>query len=240
MKSKYLKVLSLSVLMGVSLMGCQAKTKVEVQEDTVVENQTNTQSLLYQYNEDGVNHLKAYYPTLEGLEFALKNIGNELGDLTLTKLDGTTFDFSELKNQKIMIEINQDGCSYCKANEPVTAKVLSERDDVIHVPVFLNSTVEGIKEFYKELNLEMPKYVLIDNDKKLVDVFHATSTPTTIFVDENNKISYVAEEVFDETSFNDALKIAFENEKIYEMKQYLFTTFFKYKKKRLKPLFFMQ
>ena len=219
MKGKYLKVLSLTVLMGVSLMGCQSKIETEINDTTLVQSEvTTTTSLLGEYTEEGMTYLKAYYPTVSSLEFALKNIGNELGELTLKKLDGTTFNWSELKGKKLMIEINQDSCNYCKQNEPVTAKVLSERDDVIHIPVFLNSTVEGIEAFYSELGIEMPTYTLIDEEKKLVDVFSATSTPTTIFVDENNKISYVNEGVFDEVSLNDALKIAFEDAKIYDMK----------------------
>lgn len=217
MNCKFFKVLSLSVLIGVSLMGCQSKT-IEIDESTMAQTQEGTLPLLSEYNEEGLTYLKAYYPTISKFEFALKNIGNELGDLTLTKLDGTTFKFSELKGKKIMIELNQDYCDYCKENEPVTTKVLKEREDVIHIPVFLNSTVEGIKGFYSELGLEIPAYTLIDDTKKLVDVFGATTTPTTIFVDENNKVSYVSEYVFDETTLNDALKIAFEDAKIYDMK----------------------
>jgi len=216
LKNKGLKVLSLSVLIGVSLMGCQ--NKMEIDDSTIVQTQEDSPTLLSEYSEEGMTYLKAYYPTLSNFEFALKNIGNELGDLVLTKLDGTSFNFSELKGKKLMIEINQDNCNYCKANEPVTAKVLSEREDVIHIPVFLNSTVDGIKEFYSELGLDVPTYTLMDETKKLVDVFSATTTPTTIFVDENNKISYVNEYVFDETTLNDALKIAFEDAKIYDMK----------------------
>ena len=110
-------------------------------------------------------------------------------------------------DKKVVFVIAQDSCSYCMDNEPVLEKVFKENKDIEVVYVFENSSVEGIKTYYKDLGLELPKNVWIDDNNDLVSEFNLKKTPTMVFVDESNKVSYVqyCKEVSSEPDYEAAL-----------------------------------
>lgn len=220
-KKKLLGVIGVATLSTAILVGCGSKPVDKEPEDNATEEitkESTIEDILLTYNEDGMKLLKATYPEKEKMELGLKNIGNEISDISLKNLNGKEVNLNQFKGKKVVFEIAQDSCEYCMENAPITHKALSERDDVALVPIFLNSTVEGIEKFYSDLGLEVPENVLIDENHTTVKEFNLAKTPTLIFVDESGKISLAKQEVYDEVTFGDDLKLAFGEEKIYDMK----------------------
>lgn len=215
-KRKLLSLIGMTTLVLCILVGCNKSDNVNIQE-----NESNKEYIsennLSNYNEEGQLILKENY-TEDKLDLALNNIGNSLSNITLKNLEGEEVNLNQFSGKKIVFEISQDTCSYCKENIPITHHILSKNDDIILVPIFLNSTVEGIKSFYDELGVEIPKNIWIDENKETVKEFSLSKTPTIIFVDETGKISLIKQEVYTKESFSKDLNLAFGDNKIYEMK----------------------
>ena len=220
-KKKLLGIIGVATLSTAMLVGCSSKPVDKETEDNATEEitkESTIEDILLTYNEDGMKLLKATYPEKEKMELGLKNIGNELSDISLKNLSGKEVNLNQFKGKRVVFEISQDSCQYCMENTPITHKALAERDDIVLVPIFLNSTIEGIEKFYSDLGLEVPENILIDENHTTVKEFNLAKTPTLIFVDESGKISLAKQEVYDETTFGDDIKLAFESEKIYDMK----------------------
>lgn len=218
---KLLSILGIATISIGMLVGCGANNKETPQDDTqqeTVDLKNDTiEDILLNYNEEGMKLLKANYPEQEKMELALRNIGYELSDLKLKDLNGKEVLLNQLKGKRVLIEVLQDSCDYCKENTPIVHKNLENKDDIVLVSIFLNSTVDGIKEYYENLNIDIPKNVWIDDNKDLVSEFNLTQTPTSIFVDESGKVSLVREDVYDDIKLNDDIKLAFESDKLYDM-----------------------
>lgn len=191
----------------------------ERQETTIKDVEAKSSlSILEEYSDEGVNVLKNNYTTTEEMDFALKNIGKNIYDLKLKDYEGKTFKFSKMKGKKFIIEVSQSGCSSCKIAEPIVNNILKDREDVVLIPLFLNSTKESIDEYYTELNIEKPKNLLIDEERITKEMFGLTLTPTYLFVDETGNISLVREGFIDIEFFTDDLETAYGETKIYEYK----------------------
>ena len=229
-KRKLFGILGVSILSMSTLVGCSSDNEKtpdinveeeQIEEEQIEEENTTEQSIediLLTYNEDGMKYLKANYPDLEDMELGIKNIGKELSDLKLKSIDGKDVNLNQFKGKKVVFVIAQDSCSYCMDNEPVLEKVFKENKDIEIVYVFENSSVEGIKTYYKDLGLELPKNVWIDDNNDLVSEFNLKKTPTMVFVDESNKVSLIKQTVYDEVILNDDISFAFGEDKIYNMK----------------------
>lgn len=221
---KLLSVLGLATISIGMLVGCTNdkdnqvdNTQEETQQESVDLKNDTIGNILLNYNEDGMKILKANYPEQEKMELALRNIGHQLSDLKLKDINGKDVKLNQFNGKKVMIEILQDSCEYCMTNTPIVHKYLEDKDDIVLVSIFLNSTVDGIKEYYEGLNIKLPENVWLDENKDIVDEFNLTQTPTAIFVDESGKISLVREDVYDNVRLNDDFKLAFESDKIYDM-----------------------
>lgn len=219
---KLLSVLGIATISIGMLVGCTNDKEVdnsqeETQQESIDFKNDAVGDILLKYNEDGMKILKANYPEQEKMELALRNIGNKLSDLKLKDINGKEVKLNQFNGKKVIIEIQQDTCEYCMENTPIVHKYLEDKEDIVLVSIFLNSTEDGIKQYYEDLNLEVPENVWLDEDKALVDEFNLTQTPTTIFVDESGKISLVREDVYDTVRLNDDTKLAFDSDKIYDM-----------------------
>lgn len=220
-KNKIMGVIALSMLSVSLMVGCSKP--VEETEKTIDYTKT-AEEIILNYSDEGMNVLKSNFPESSDMETALKNIGRTPTNMTFKTLDGENLTlengvFKELKDKKVVIDVVQAGCSYCKKTTPIFHSVLQDEkySDVELVTVFVNSTEEEINKYYEDLKLERPKYVLINEDKSIVKEFSLSVTPTTIYLDGSGKISYIKNGEIDETVFKTVLKTAFEDEPIYNM-----------------------
>lgn len=221
-KNRLTKVLLSSMVCMSLFAGCSQKTKET--EPKNIDFAQSVEDIMLNYSDKGMDILKANYPESEEMKIALKNIGRTPKNSEYKTLNGDTLTlengvFKELKDKKVVIEVSQAHCPYCKETTPVIDKVLKDENynNVELVTVFVNSTEDKVNDYYEELGLEKPKYVIINEDKSIVEEFLLIMTPTTIYLDGSGKVSYVENGPMDETVFKDVLKTAFEDEPIYTM-----------------------
>lgn len=213
LNKKITKLLALTVLSTLVFTGCTTSTNTNPNDErnnAVIEERT-----LESFSEDGIKLLKNNYTTTEDMKFALKNIGTNISEMKFKTYSGKEIGIKDFKGKKIILEISQTTCESCREADPIVHEIMKDKD-VELVPVFLNSTKEMIDEYYSQLNLEMPKNVIIDEEKVTKDKFNLTVTPTYIFVDEEGTISLVKQTFVDKISFEDDLDLAFGEDKIYD------------------------
>lgn len=221
-KKKLIGILAMTMLSVSLLVGCSKPVEEEAEKS--IDFTKTAEEIILNYSEKGMDVLKSNFPESTDMEIALKNIGRTPTDMSFKTLDGETLTlengiFKELKDKKVILEIAQAHCPYCKETTPIIHKVLEDEKykDVELVTVFVNSTEEEIKAYYEELNLEVPQYVIINEDKSVVQEFSLAVTPTTVYLNGSGKISYIKNGSMDETTFKDILKTSFEDEPIYNM-----------------------
>lgn len=221
-KKKLIGILAMTMLSVSLLVGCSKPVEEEAEKS--IDFTKTVEEIILNYSEKGMDVLKSNFPESTDMEIALKNIGRTPTDMSFKTLDGETLTlengiFKELKDKKVILEIAQAHCPYCKETTPIIHKVLEDEKykDVELVTVFVNSTEEEIKAYYEELNLEVPQYVIINEDKSVVQEFSLAVTPTTVYLNGSGKISYIKNGSMDETTFKDILKTSFEDEPIYNM-----------------------
>lgn len=221
-KKKLIGILAMTMLSVSLLVGCSKPVEEEAEKS--IDFTKTAEEIILNYSEKGMDVLKSNFPESTDMEIALKNIGRTPTDMSFKTLDGETLTlengiFKELKDKKVILEIAQAHCPYCKETTPIIHKVLEDEKykDVELVTVFVNSTEEEIKAYYEELNLEVPQYVIINEDKSIVQEFSLAVTPTTVYLNGSGKISYIKNGSMDETTFKDILKTSFEDEPIYNM-----------------------
>lgn len=213
-------------LVGISsLVGCGYTTKKsETKEDTSVEIDYNEDAneILLNYNEEGMDTLLANFTKSEDMEMALKNIGRVPSDFEYKTIDGKTLTIkngkvSGYEDRNVIIEVAQVECEYCKVLSEEFNKALKDNEDVVLIPIFVNSTKDDIKNYYEELGIEMPETVIIDESKEIVNEFSLTKTPTSIFLDKTGKISYTLIGDKNEPALSEILDTAFGDKPIYTM-----------------------
>ena len=221
-KKKLIGILAMTMLSVSLLVGCSKPVEEEAEKS--IDFTKTAEEIILNYSEKGMDVLKSNFPESTDMEIALKNIGRTPTDMSFRTLDGETLTlengiFKELKDKKVILEIAQAHCPYCKETTPIIHKVLEDEKykDVELVTVFVNSTEDEIKAYYEELNLEVPQYVIINEDKSVVQEFSLAVTPTTVYLNGSGKISYIKNGSMDETTFKDILKTSFEDEPIYNM-----------------------
>ncbi|HBF2930765.1 thioredoxin fold domain-containing protein [Clostridioides difficile] len=177
----------------------------------------SSEDKLLEYTEEGMNILKANYPTFEKMDLALKNIGNSVSNLTLNNTDGEPFKFNKLNGKKVILSVNKTDCSFCKKTSMLIDKVIKDTD-IIYIPLFIKSTNDEINDYYENLNLNKPNTILVDENLSFIKEASIKNVPTLFFIDENNRISLIKEFDYDKITLTDDLKLAFESPKIYKMK----------------------
>ena len=219
MKRKTFSLVGLSLLSLSVLTGCG---KVEQEITHSIDYNAIPEELILNYNEEGMNILKANYPDKMDMELALRNIGRVPSNMDFKNLNGKDLTlkngkFSQLNGKKTIIEIVQAHCSYCKDNSVKLHNVLedSKYDDINLVTIFLNSEEDNILKFYDEIGIEMHDNVIRDENNSVIEEFKLSITPSMIYLDENGKISYVKTGNANEENIKDDIATAFEKEAIY-------------------------
>ena len=182
---KFILLYLLFAITAILLLGCKNQ-KVTAKNESLSDYEKGQELLKNTFLED------------DALSLALKNIGNT-PDIVFKDINGNTVSLKEFTGKRMVLEIIQNTCSYCKKQVPITHKFTP--DDVLLIPIFVNSTKSDIKNFYKELNIALPNIILLDPQKKVVNEFHLKKTPTSVFIDEFGKISFIRQTTYTKKSY---------------------------------------
>ena len=224
------------IVLGATLMACgKAKDnkvkpdlKPEVQQEInfkekpiVIDYSASPEEILASYTEKGMKLFKANFPDTLTMNYALKNIGKEVPDISGKTMDGKDFKLSDLKGKKVLISFGKTTCSVCKEMSPILKGIADSNPELVILHVFPVDNNQDIQAYYKGLNLDTPANILsLENNEGLkelaVSQYQIEQVPTYVFVDESGRISYTYIGNKDKILFQDMIDTAFGDEKLYD------------------------
>jgi len=116
------------------------------------------------------------------------NIGNKAPDFKLNDLSGKTYQLSNLKGKKVMINFWTTWCPPCK-KEMLDVEIFSKEmdDQLIVLAINIDGGNErGVQEFVQARKLSFP--ILLDKKDLVSNRYQIISIPTTFFIDERGII----------------------------------------------------
>lgn len=117
------------------------------------------------------------------------NIGQVPPNFELNRTDGTTFNLSELRGERVVVNFWASWCPPCRAEMPDMAKFAREQDDVTIVAVNTTTSerdVEDARTFVAPY--EDAFDVVYDEDGIVGNAYRIQAMPTTYVLDENGII----------------------------------------------------
>ncbi len=111
------------------------------------------------------------------------SLGEQMGDYTLTDIEGKTYSFSEILEEKEAIVLNfwYINCGPCKLEFPYLDEAYGLNSDKVEVlAINCSDTTEDIKEFAEEWGLSFP---MIQGDIAWESSIGIMGYPTTVVVD---------------------------------------------------------
>ncbi|WLR48051.1 redoxin domain-containing protein [Halobacillus litoralis] len=117
--------------------------------------------------------------------------GQQAPDFTLKTLSGEEVSLSDYRGEKVMINFWATWCPPCRAEMP-DMQEFSQNEDIQVLAVNLTETeasVQGVRDFVDEFGLTFP--ILLDKDVSVANQYEVNPVPTSVFVDEEGKISSV-------------------------------------------------
>ena len=226
---KKLKIFTLLSLISLTFtgVGCtdNKASDTEIDKTTIkeitakIDYSKATEDILLKYSEEGMSLIKKLYPDRVVMDIALKNLGRTISNVSYKTIDNKEIKINDFKNKKVIFEVMQTTCNICKE----TSKILNNKEKVLDkdievITIFPKDNINDIKEFYKELKLDLPKnLVSLENNKNLniIEEFDLKATPTLIFL-ENNTVSHISMGGFDKETLKENAKLAFSENKIYD------------------------
>lgn len=179
------------------------------------------EEILAMYTEEGMNLFKVNFPDTLSMHYALKNIGKNPTEIKGKLMNGEEFTLSEYADKNIILIFSKTTCSICKEMGPILAEIEEENPDVMFVNIFPVDNKKDIEGFYKDLKMELPKYVMSLEDNEglkdlAIDEYKVEQVPTFVFVDNTGKISYTYIGSKDKIMFQDMIDTAFGEKKLYD------------------------
>lgn len=145
----------------------------------------------------------------------LKNLGKDLPDYDLDTINGDVVKLSEYKDSKLVIEVVSTYCSHCKEqalnNNPY---IVSNHSDVTFITYFVNSDIDSVSAFYKEIGVEHnnPNELITIKNEKLNDYmsqnYSFNATPTYYFFNKG-KMTWCNVGTVDKEDFESLYEFAF-------------------------------
>ncbi|HWJ78364.1 MAG TPA: TlpA disulfide reductase family protein [Niallia sp.] len=116
------------------------------------------------------------------------NIGNKAPDFKLNDLSGKTYQLSNLKGKKVMINFWTTWCPPCKKEMLDIERFSKEmHDQLIVLAINIDGGNErGVQEFVQARKLSFP--ILLDKKDLVSNRYQIISIPTTFFIDERGII----------------------------------------------------
>ena len=112
---------------------------------------------------------------------------------SLTTLDGSEVNFSDLTGSPVIINFWASWCPPCRAEMPDFQKAFVEFSETDLVITSINSTrqdsMQNILSFVKANRLTFP--ILLDTNGSVTSTFNIHSLPTTFFINRNGIITKV-------------------------------------------------
>lgn len=118
------------------------------------------------------------------------SVGQQMPDFRGKQLDGTPFQFSEMKGRPVLVNLWATWCGPCRAEIPELQELYEMHEAkgfaVLGVSVDDPSVLETIPSFLAEYNVTYPN--IHDSEGQVADIFDAYAIPTSALVDRTGKV----------------------------------------------------
>lgn len=117
------------------------------------------------------------------------NIGQIPPSFELQRTDGSTFDLTSLRGQRVVVNFWASWCPPCRAEMPDMAAFTKERDDVTIVAVNTTTSERDLGDAVSFVEpYEDAFTVVYDRDGQVGDAYRIQAMPTTYVLDESGVI----------------------------------------------------
>lgn len=117
------------------------------------------------------------------------NIGQIPPSFELQRTDGSTFDLTSLRGQRVVVNFWASWCPPCRAEMPDMAAFMKERDDVTIVAVNTTTSERDLGDAVSFVEpYEDAFTVVYDRDGQVGDAYRIQAMPTTYVLDESGVI----------------------------------------------------
>lgn len=117
------------------------------------------------------------------------NIGQIPPSFELQRTDGSTFDLTSLRGQRVVVNFWTSWCPPCRAEMPDMAAFTKERDDVTIVAVNTTTSERDLGDAVSFVEpYEDAFTVVYDRDGQVGDAYRIQAMPTTYVLDESGVI----------------------------------------------------
>jgi peroxiredoxin len=122
------------------------------------------------------------------LKLSRAGVGTPLPAFTLTTVDGTTIDFSQLRGKVLILNFWATWCGPCKEEMPALDRLRRRFDlrDVAILTITTEHERKNIQQFMKQLDSTLP--VLLDEQRDVSLAFMVRGLPTTVFIAKNGTV----------------------------------------------------
>jgi peroxiredoxin len=132
-------------------------------------------------------------------ESAKPQAGYPAPDFTLTSLDGVKYTLNDLKGKVVFVNLWATWCPPCRDELPSMVNLYNmfKGKDLEILAVSEDSDVGAVNDFIRKYKITFP--VLMDDQKKVYQMYKATGIPETHLIDKSGKIVSSAIGPFDWT-----------------------------------------
>ncbi|OJV65924.1 MAG: hypothetical protein BGO41_08295 [Clostridiales bacterium 38-18] len=168
MKSKFLAIMVLTLLLVFTLAGCQSTADDASVTQPIETTEVNSVSS----SEDS---------TTEALEPYI------MEDFKLTALDGTETSLYAYEGKMIVVNFWATWCKYCIQEMPLLDE-LNKRDDVVVLAISVGEDEKTVKDYIDKYGYEFD--VFLDEEGTLASKFGVTGFPTSLFLGKDFEYFY--------------------------------------------------
>lgn len=191
---RYTCMTSFTVLLGLSLVGCNSESKTDTKVEKKVETSMNKdkketkekkeqsvffkekslvvdyskspEEILANYTEKGMNAFKVNFPDTLSMNYALENVGKKAPNIAGKTMDNKEISLDKLKGKKVIVSFTKTTCSICKEMSPIIQKLSEENKDIVFLNVFPVDTNKDVNDYYKALKSKHSPNTLTLGDNK--------------------------------------------------------------------------
>ena len=158
----------------------------------------------YTFSSTSVNINLTTLSAIEPTDHSKANykVGDQMGDFTLTDIDGDSYTLSKLlkENKLVILNFWFINCGPCKSEFPHFEEVTQGYDNIQLLTLNPFDSLSAIRNFKDLSGYSFP---MISDSIGLSEGFNATAFPTTVFIDVNGRIiaidvgAYPSQEAFE-------------------------------------------
>ena len=178
-------------------------------------------TILSSYSEEGQNWIRMTYPDVNQRDVAIRLIGRQAMDVTLTSISGKTLSREDFVGQQTLLVITKTGSSVTEEMAGYLDDFKDKHPEINVFEFYPNDGLEQVKAFKKEFGgtYHTASIMAGDNSKEALTIaesYDVSYLPMLVYIDETGTISYVSLGYRDEVYLEDAVETAFGSQKLYD------------------------